>query len=326
MDNKDISSILRPRLVNLSITDKPGLEADTVTVVIDDSDGKVSIPRRGAKMQIAIGWENEPLYNKGLFFIDDIEHDGPPDQLTLRGKSAYIASSFQQLREESYHKKTLRDIINTIASRNGVNSLISDELANKYIPHIDQQNESDMSFMTRLGEEFDALASIKDGKLLFIPNGSGKSSSGQSIPTFTIYRQSGDQHNFTANDRYEYTGVKARWQDDRAAEIKIDEKNSVDHQFLAGSDEGNIKVLRHMYANEDEAKRAAEAEWSKMKRSAANFNITLAIGEPSLFPEVPVQVSGWKPEIDQANWITKQVTHNISNSGLTSSIDLESIS
>mgnify|MGYP000235767445 FL=1 len=324
VDGKDISGLLRSRLVSLSITDKRGFEADTASVTIDDADGKVSIPPRGAKMQIYIGWKGEPLYNKGTFFIDDIEHSGPPDQLTIRGKSADIASSFQELREESYHEKTLGDILDAVAGRNGVSALIADELAGKTIAHMDQQNESDMSFMTRLGEEFDALATIKEGKLLFMPNGQGKSGSGQALPTFTIRRNLGDQHNFAANDRSEYTGVKARWQDERAAEIKTDEKDGAETQFLAGS-EGNVKVMRRLFASKEEAQRNAESQWSKMKRSGANFNMTLAIGEPGLFPEVPVTVSGWKPEIDQAKWITKQVTHEISDSGLTSAINLESL-
>ncbi|WP_417441935.1 phage late control D family protein [Idiomarina sp.] len=324
VDGKDISGLLRSRLVSLSITDKRGFEADTATVVIDDADGMVSIPPRGAKMQVSIGWKGEPLYSKGTFFIDDIEHSGAPDQLTLRGKSADIASTFQKLREESYHEKTLGDILDVIAGRNNVDSLVSEELAGTAITHMDQQNESDMAFMTRLGEEFDALATIKEGKLLFMPNGQGKSGSGISLPTFPISRKLGDQHSFTANDRNEYTGVVARWQDDRAAEIKADEKDGAAPQFLAGSN-GNVKVLRHLYASESEAKRAAETEWSKMKRSGAKFNITLAVGEPGLFPEVPVKVSGWKPEIDQAKWISKQVHHEVSDSGLISSIELESL-
>ncbi|WP_224798191.1 phage late control D family protein [Idiomarina abyssalis] len=324
VDGKDISGLLRSRLVSLSITDKRGFEADTASVTIDDADGKVAIPPRGAKMQVSIGWKGEPLYSKGTFFIDDVEHTGPPDQLTIRGKSADIAGSFQELREESYHEKTLGDILDAVAGRNKISALIADELASKAIAHMDQQNESDMAFMTRLGEEFDALATIKEGKLLFMPNGQGKSGSGQALPPFTIRRSSGDTHTFTANDRSEYTGVIARWQDERAAEIKTDEKDGAPTQFLAGS-EGNVKVLRHLYATESNAKRAAEAQWSKMKRSGAKFTMSLAVGEPGLFPEVPVTVQGWKPEIDQAKWITEQVSHEISDSGLTSSVSLESL-
>lgn len=324
IDGKDISGLLRSRLIRLSITDKRGFEADTIEVSIDDADGLVSIPRRGAKMQAHIGWKGEPLYNKGSFFIDDVDHSGPPDVLTIRGKSADIAGTFQELREASYHEQTLGSVLDVIASRNGFNSLVDEAMASTVLDHMDQQNESDMAFMTRLGKEFDALATIKEGSLLFMPNGGARSASGMALPEFVITRKSGDTHNFAANDRNEFTGVRARWIDDRAAEVRADERDGSEPQFLAGS-EGNVKVLRRMYARESMAKRAAESEWAKMKRSGATFSLTMAVGEPGLFPEVPVKLDGFKPEINAAKWITKEVRHEVSDSGLVTSLSLESL-
>ncbi|UIV54290.1 hypothetical protein H6S08_15960 [Escherichia coli] len=45
---------------------------------------------------------------------------------------------------------------------------------NKPVEHIDQTNESDGSFLMRLARQYGAIASVKNGNLLFIRQGQGK--------------------------------------------------------------------------------------------------------------------------------------------------------
>ncbi|WP_244859255.1 hypothetical protein [Shewanella dokdonensis] len=57
VDGKDISSKLRPRLISLTLEDKRGFEADTLELQLDDSDGQLQLPRKGASMQVLLGWQ-----------------------------------------------------------------------------------------------------------------------------------------------------------------------------------------------------------------------------------------------------------------------------
>lgn len=41
------------------------------------------------------------------------------------------------------------------------------------IPHIDQTNENDANFLTRLGQRYDVIAPVKDEHLLFVRRGRG---------------------------------------------------------------------------------------------------------------------------------------------------------
>jgi len=91
---------------------------------------------------------------------------------------------------------------------------------------------------------------------------------------------------------------------------------------MVGSND-NVKTLRHIYANKQNAERAARAMWDKLQRGVATFNITLAMGRPELFPEQPVSVSGFKPPIDNSAWILTRVEHNINDMGYTTGIELE---
>ena len=73
----------------------------------------------------------------------------------------------------------------------------------------------------------------------------------------------------------------------------------------------NTKVLRHFDASEATALRGARAAFAKLQRGVATFSLTLAVGRPELRPELPVTVSGWKPQIDATNWLVSQVTHTM---------------
>ncbi|MCH7372861.1 hypothetical protein [Aeromonas sp. MR16] len=56
VDGQDISAAIRPRLIGLSLADNRGFEVDTIELSLDDTDGKLALPRRGAQLQALIGW------------------------------------------------------------------------------------------------------------------------------------------------------------------------------------------------------------------------------------------------------------------------------
>ena len=70
-----------------------------------------------------------------------------------------------------------------------------------------------MHFLTRLAERFDAVATVKAGRLLFIPAGQATTATGAEIPPIVIRRRDGDQHRYSSSDRENYTGVIAAWND-----------------------------------------------------------------------------------------------------------------
>ena len=91
---------------------------------------------------------------------------------------------------------------------------------------------------------------------------------------------------------------------------------------IAGTEE-NLKTLRDSYASEEDATDAARAELGRIERGAATLEITLAIGQPALMVQTPVNVRGWKPEIDGTDWLCKTVEHSLDDNGLTTRMELE---
>lgn len=420
VDDQDITPLVRPRLIQLTHTDNRGFEADTVELDLDDSDGKLDLPARGAVLSIAFGWAASGLVPKGSYTVDEVAHTGTPDVLSIRARSADLRAGLTTQRERSWHNITLSAIVATIADENGLKPLIHDSYYNVVVDHLDQTNESAANLLTRLAGLHDAIATVKDGRLLFMPAAGGESASGQPLPAVTITRKSGDRHQFTIADRQTYkavralyhdvngavkgeviwgdvensaersikppaapaptgqyktlpgtsttrgkaqraarvawkklkanpaqkaayVGVKARYNDrnlgvsgevshgqaDDDAQRKSAQKSAAkDAEKSAGKSasgigsesafersDDNVKTLRHVYASKLNAQRAARAEWRRLQRGVATFNITLAEGDPALFPETPATVRGFKAQIDSTDWIITRVVNTLSADG-----------
>lgn len=216
-------------------------------------------------------------------------------------------------------------------------SVLGKDLSDKPVEHIDQTNESDGSFLMRLARQYGAIASVKNGNLLFIRQGQGKSATDKPLPVITITRKDGDSHRFTLADRGAYTGVIASWLHTREPAKKesttVKRKRRTKKQkkepeakqgdYLVGTDE-NVLVLNRTYANRSNAERAAKMQWERLQRGVASFSLQLAEGRADLYTEMPVKVSGFKQPIDDAEWTITTLTHTVSpDNGFTTSLELE---
>jgi hypothetical protein len=88
IEDKDLTAIVSPRLINLTLTLCRGDESDQLDISLDDSDGKLALPPRGAQIALALGWQATGLVDMGKFTVDEVEHSGAPDTITLRARSA----------------------------------------------------------------------------------------------------------------------------------------------------------------------------------------------------------------------------------------------
>jgi hypothetical protein len=317
-DDADVTAAIAKRLVKLSLTDKKGMEADELSIEIEDGGGRVALPRTGVTLSLALGWEGAALIEKGTFEVDEVSHSGPPDTITITARAADFRGALKDQREASYHDTSLGAILETVAARNDLAPAIHADLAQTAVAHLDQTNESDANLITRLGKDYGALATIKAGRLLFVPEGKGVSASGRVLGTTTIRRSEGDRHSFTSTDREKtVTGVKAKWNNFATGKAE---------EVLAGEDGGSVKTLKRLFPNAKEAMAAAEAAMKKKKRSGHEFRVTLALGRPEILASAPVRFTGWRPEIAAIDWLTGDITHTLDASGgLTTEVVAEEI-
>lgn len=315
VDGNDIAQLISPRLMSLDLTDNRGIEADQLSITLSDHDGLLSIPPTGALIRVWLGWSDNGLIDKGTYTVDETEHSGAPDVLTIRARSVDLRKSLKTKRERSWSNTTLGDVLGDIALGNGLSTTIAGNLDGLPILQLDQANESDANLISRIGEEFDAVVTVKAGCLLCLPAGGGKSASGADLPHITLTRADGDQHRYLQADRDSYDGVRAYFYDVNSAEKQ---------HAIAGSGE-NLKDLRHTYTDRQSALRAARAEFNRLQRGSATLSYTLAIGRPDLIPELTYTLEGVKPEMDEIIWYGGNVQHSLSaDSGYTVSLELES--
>ncbi|UKE73229.1 phage late control D family protein [Xanthomonas graminis] len=315
LDGEDLTARIAPRLIDLSLTEDRGGEADQLDLRIHDHDGKMSLPRRGVTLTVAIGWKDSGLVEKGTFEVDEVEYSGSPDVITIRARSANLTQSLRNRRERSWHATTLGAVIRGIAGEHGLTARVASSLAGIALPHLDQANESDANLLTRLSKRFDATATVKNGTLIFSPIGTGKTASGKELPTLTLTRRDGDQHRYRVADRDAYSGVRAYWNDKKGARRK---------SMLVGKDD-NAKALRETYDSEKSAREHANAEFKRVQRGEAKFDYTLGLGRADLSPEMIVRVQGFKPEIDGKRWLVSKATHTLNGSGgFSSALEFES--
>lgn len=165
---QDITPKLRPLLISLTLTDCKGLEADQLDIDLDDIDGTLTLPTTGVVLDVAIGWQGSELVDKGQYRVDEVSHDGPPDKITLRARSADLGLNFRAKVEQSWHATTLGTIVTTIALRNKLEPRVDSRISTREVAHIDQ-TESDAEFITRLAKNYDCIGTVKRSKLIFVP-------------------------------------------------------------------------------------------------------------------------------------------------------------
>ena len=314
LEGRDLSPRFLPRLHRLELTDYRGLEADALTIDLDDTQGDLMLPARGVRLALALGLSGA-LFDRGSYLVQEIEHSGTPDRLTLRARAADLAGGeLTRKRTASFDNTTVGAILETIAARHALTLRAAPDLASRPVPHLDQTAESDANLLARLAQEHDAVATIKAEALLFLPAGGGTTAGGLALAPVLLTRGDGERHRYTLTERDAFDGVIAQWRDPDSAQT----------QEAAAGGTDNPKRLRTLYATATDAQRAAESEWQRIQRGGAEFELSLATARLDIGPETPVTLAGWKRQIDATAWICTEARHTLTpTAGLSTWIKLE---
>ena len=336
-DNKPLDSQIMNRLISLTVTDNKAMEADELSIVLNDHDSKLELPKRGVKLQCWLGFSDIGTHDMGIFSVDTVEWSGTPDTITIKAKSADMTGAIKTTRSQSYHQKTLGSIASEVANRHSLKLSIKPELANIQLGHVDQTDESDLHLLTRLCYHYGAAFNIKHGQLLIFIANQNQTISGLSLNLTTITRQTGDQFRFSVEEREsDYTGVTASYQDQtKATKATITAKNpkpiakstiNVGQIEQAGSGDDpdtKTKRLKGVFKDKAAADAAANAEMKRITENQAKFSLTTAYAYPALTIESPIKLQGFKSEIDVLHWTVDKATHSYSkSSGLSTQLDL----
>ncbi len=309
-DGVDITRLINDRLISARTIDKPGIDADDFELRIDDRDGAVALPARGAKMAVYLGWESDKLTLLGRYTVDEVELSGPPATIVIRSKSSDTRSAAKTTRSGSWEGVTLASIVADIARRNG---WVPECPVDTVVERADQLGESDLNFITRLAKQYDCTAKVADGKLLVLPRDAGNSATGKTLPLVVIKRSDVSRYQFRFGDDSVKKATRAAYQDDKGELVTVD----VDNDSTAGLPP--VHTDRHIHANKSAAEAAAKARLAGFNRSTAGVRLEMS-GRTDVFAESPISAQGFKEGAD-GKYLAESVEQLWSQSGWTTTVE-----
>ncbi|PTW63184.1 hypothetical protein C8N35_1011235 [Breoghania corrubedonensis] len=211
VDGQPVSAGFYQRLVEATVRDATGQDADSVELTFDDAGNAIRIPREGAELSVRFGFRGTGVWVVGLFIVEKSTIEGGPggEFITLSGRGADMRKDLKEPLSEHFDDETLGGIIRTLAGRHGLKAEVSPDLASLKVPHAVRVDQSALDFGTRIADRFGALFSVKGGKMLLVKRGSG-SASGQPLTALTIAKSDCVSWRFDVEPRPRSTPAPAR--------------------------------------------------------------------------------------------------------------------
>ncbi|MFJ2465519.1 phage late control D family protein [Pseudomonas sp. NPDC087615] len=300
-------ALLNQRLISWEHIDAAGMESDQLTLVID-LEGLEGLPTLGGKIGLRVGYLESGLVEKGQFKVTRLTPTLFPLRLTLVATAAPFSGKdetrFKERRTASHGPTTLGALFRELVSPHGFSPRVDPELALIRIAHVDQSNETDMSFITRLALKYDAVAKPFNDLYVLAKPAQLKNLSGQVIPnvrlSVTSNNRPGDHAFISATleetARTQNLGCKTCFWDIAAGKLR---------EVITGSEP--YKVIRQKQASEEEAKAIGEAEVRKMLREKYKLKVTCP-GDPLLAAEGLLVLDDTWPDFMRGRWSIKKVT------------------
>lgn len=295
------------RLVEITVNDEVGWRSDTFSLVLEDSDGRLELPRRGVELRVMMG--GGVLADMGNFYVDAVMISGAPNLLRIDGRAAAYVSgkAMQGRRSMSYEGVSLGELVRVVAGRYGLEALVSKEADGVVFDHVDQCNESDLAFLNRAAQMAGFIVKPCAGRVLVDRRFSGRTVSGKVLASKRVMCSDATSWSAVVSEREGYGAVVAEYRDTEKGGVK---------EFVMGAGEPELR-LPHVYANKYSAKRGAETKLRNIKEGMG-LQVEVAMpGDVGLFSGLPVSLVGFRAGVD-GDYFIQKVVHKMGRSGFVS--------
>lgn len=310
------SSVINKYLQTWQLTDLSGEGTDQISLKVAAPDMD-SLPPEGAKLGFDLGIaDSDPIqwFARGSFKITRITPQLFPHIFTIVATAAPFQIDDEtefKLRRSQTYSGTIGSIFREVVARHSLSPKIDPELDSITIEHIDQTDETDMSFLTRLARKYDAVAKPVESFYVMARRGRVKSLSGKTITPITIELPTKNQpteRSFTnaklsRPSRKSFKGVKAAWWNDGTGTEDVEEVGIKP-----------FKKLTQTYQSASQAAQAAQDELRKLERTGDQLDLDLP-ANPSFYAEGVIKISTQFPAYMQGEWSIDKAVLSGSKSG-----------
>lgn len=304
------AQIINSRLLSWSRIDVSSEQTDQLTLKVD-TQGQTGIPKEGAVLTWFEGYDdsenaNENLVEKGEFKITRIIPILFPPSITIIATAAPFQiedkTKFKERKSRSFENITFADLFRQIVTSHGFSPRVANEFEALKLKHVDQNNETDSAFLSRLARERDAVAKPVNALYVLAKKGQIKTITGKAIPAVKVSLPTKNTSASFINcqldrpSKQSVKGIKANW---------INTETGKEEEVYIG--ETPFKKLRQNYPNKTDALQACKDELLKVKRKGTKLKIELP-GDPNLVAEGILTLAENFPAGMAGNWSIDKVT------------------
>ena len=283
------------------------VEAETDRLVVSlDAQGAV-VPPSGVRAEAWIdgAW-------MGGYVVDDlvwrITDDGASVDVLATGADL-AATGLRTPATRAYPQGlTLAALIEQIAAANGYTPRVHADLAGIRLSHEDQITESDLQFLVRVADRYDADIRFSAGHLLALPR-----TAAETVSTLPLDGALGEFALLEArfSDRWDWTAVVAKYFDyDQGRPVTV----------RVGSASGKAYEVPGVQGDAAAAKAAAERARARLAERAWVLRAS-TLGDPDLIPHVQFEIpAAAVPDGVPLTWRILEAVHRVDDDGFTSAI------
>ncbi len=301
------AAIINSRLTSWERIDAAGIRSDQIMLTVDTA-GQSGLPKEGGVLKWLEGYDDK-LVDKGDFTITRIAPKLFPPSVTIVATAAPFQvddkTRFKERRTRSFEAITLADLFRQIVSEHGFSPRVAPEFEGIQLEHVDQVDETDSAFLTRLARERDAVAKPVNDLYVLAKRGQIKTITGRDIPPVALALPGNNDPTDLGRfincqldrpSRTNVAGVKAKWTDTATGD---------EHEVTDG--QAPFKKLRQPYESETAAQHACRDELTRVKRKGASVRMDLP-GDPYLVAEGLLQLNDSFPPEMAGDWSIDKVT------------------
>lgn len=150
---------------------------DVHHAAVDDISFKIADPRglwrgswgidEGTEISATMGYVGGLQVPCGLYAVDEVEASGDDggDIAVFKCLSAFTSKGLRTERSEAYDDMSAADIVGRVAARHGLS--VTGQIPDLRFERISQNKQSDLSFLTRLANDWGCYFSVKGAQLVF---------------------------------------------------------------------------------------------------------------------------------------------------------------
>ncbi|MBS4931228.1 MAG: hypothetical protein KH020_07850 [Clostridiales bacterium] len=289
-------------------------ESDTISVTFANIDMRWMnswMPQKGDKLIAKIILRSWSKLNKktqftcGKFALDDISFSGATLTCTIGGTSVPETNSFRStLRSKTWKKITIKTLASGIAKR--YHMQLHYEAKTIRLKTLEQSNESDCSFLNKVCEDYGLGIKVYAGKIIIYDKGSYENKKAVT----TLYAKDLLSWSYNSTLVGTYTGALIKYNPPGR------KKKTVTYKVGSGK---RILKINETVDNIADAELKACAQINKENEKAVTMSVTI-MANNKINATDTIYISGLK-KLDGKYFVDK-VTHNLSNSGYTMSLEL----